>query len=69
MKIEIYDIFGIVTKEDGKSFVVVGKHKVSEKEFDTIEEAKKYIDSKPYELIFNTCYIISNNQKENNNEN
>lgn len=52
-KYEILDNapFVLVEGADGW-FIVMGNHIVSEKRFKTKEEAKKYIDKKPYELIY-----------------
>jgi|LSQX01.3.fsa_nt_gb hypothetical protein len=43
--------FVLVEGADGW-FIVMGEHIVSEKRFKTKDEAKLYVDSKPYELIY-----------------
>ncbi|MEM3771989.1 MAG: hypothetical protein QXW80_06730 [Candidatus Micrarchaeia archaeon] len=43
--------FVLVHGPDGW-FIVMGEHIVSEKRFKTKDEAKKYVDTKPWELIF-----------------
>lgn len=52
-KYEILDDapFILVNGADGW-FIVMGEHIVSEKRFETKEQAKKYVDMKPYELIY-----------------
>lgn len=52
-KYEILDNapFVLVEGADGW-FIVMGEHIVSEKRFDTKESAKRYVDSKAWELIF-----------------
>lgn len=52
-KYEILDNapFVLVEGTDGW-FIVMGEHIVSEKRFKSKEQAKKYVDSKPWELIF-----------------
>lgn len=42
----------VLVAKDGKWVIVMGNQQVSEKVFDTIEEAEVYIYSKPYELIY-----------------
>lgn len=42
--------FVVVQGSDGW-FVVMGEHIVSEKRFETKDEAKRYVESKPWELI------------------
>lgn len=60
-----HDVFAIVEKE--KTFIAIGNTIISEKTFKNTEEAISYINSKPYELIINTCcYIMQlNNEKKN----
>ncbi len=46
--------------------IAVGSQIVSEKEFDTIEKAEKYVKGKPWELIFALIIVIkhfNNNEK------
>lgn len=43
--------FVLVYGKDGW-FIVMGEHIISQKRFDTKEAAKRYVDSKPWELIF-----------------
>lgn len=51
-KYEILDNapFVVVEGSDGW-FIVMGEHIVSSKRFDTKDSAKRYVDSKPWELI------------------
>ena len=46
-----------LAKLNGKFVIIMGNNRASEKEFETQEEANKYISSKPYELILN-MYLI-----------
>lgn len=41
-------------------FIAIGNTKVSLKEFETISEAKKYINKKPWELIGQLMFSIIN---------
>lgn len=55
------------TDEKGtKCHIAVGNQFVSNKKFETVEQAKKYIAKKPYELIFATCIVIFNKLNERN---
>lgn len=58
-------------KETNKFTLLVGKYKVSNKEFASIDEANEYVNSKPYELIVNvSCLIckLTNEEKKQENE-
>lgn len=56
--------------KDGKVIICIGNHKASKKEFETIEEAQRYIDSKPWELIYMTAIFASIAKEEmDNNKN
>lgn len=48
-----------IVKEDGKCKIIMGNYLVSTKEFKTIEEAKKYINKKPYELLMPAFGILA----------
>lgn len=50
---KVKDLFGIVPmNEEEKSYtIVVPGGRATMREFETIEEAEKYIDSKPWDLI------------------
>lgn len=63
VKTEQYDIFTLV-KKDRKVFVAVGNNIVTHSTFDRVEQAKKYIDSKPWELILNTCAVMQSMLKQ-----
>lgn len=58
-------IFMLVKDKEGKVNIVAGNYRVSRKTFDTYKQADEYIGTKPYELIFNTCLVLT---KENNHE-
>lgn len=66
------EIFHLVKDKNGKVNILVGNYKVSSKTFDTFEQADNYIGSKPYELIFTTCNVMTNtimqNEKEKQNK-
>lgn len=64
---EKYEVFMIIT-QNGKSFIAIDRYIMSQKSFDSVEDAKVYIDSKPYELIINAaCCLMemSNHNKQN----
>lgn len=54
-------IFLLVKDDESKVQIAVGNNIVSAKKFDTYKQAEEYIGRKPYELIFNTCYCITQN--------
>lgn len=61
--------FTIVEHTDEKGttcHIAVGNQFVSNQQFETVEQAKKYIAKKPYELIFATCIVIFNKLNERN---
>lgn len=64
---EIEPIFGLAKIND-KVKITLGENLISNKEFDTFEDAEKYIESKPYELILNSAVVLlkftQNNEKE-----
>lgn len=60
-----YDIFQVI-KKNNETRICIGTIVVSEEKFATIEEAIKYIDSKPYELLINVCcFAMHANQEQN----
>lgn len=61
-------VFALVKDENEKVHICLGGYAVSEKEFDTFEQANAYIEKKPYELLINVCAVIltkKNGQNEN----
>lgn len=60
---ETDQIFGMV-KIDEKVRITMGQNVISQKKFDTFEEAENYIASKPYELIYNGIFILQNYANE-----
>lgn len=56
---DYYDMFAIVLNNKEKyNIVVAGRYQISNKEFETIEKAKNYLKTKPYEILFNLmCFI------------
>lgn len=53
------EIFNLVKDKEGKIRITVGKFVVSNKKFDTFEQAEKYVNSKPWELIINTSQVVN----------
>lgn len=65
---EKYEVFTLVSVNEEVK-ICVGNTQICSKTFKTLDEAKKYIDSKPYELIINsTCYIMDYMNKNINKE-
>lgn len=59
-----YDMFTLVTKQ-GKTMIAVADKIVSREMFENEEQAQRYIDSKPWELLVNVacvCYDLMNKQ-------
>lgn len=54
-----------IVKQENKYLIVVGNNLVTPKKFDTIKQAEEYIGRKPYDLIFNTCLVITKLAQEN----
>lgn len=49
-----------IEEHETKEFIICcGNSIVDPTRFDNKEKAREYIDSKPYDLIFNVCYIIA----------
>lgn len=62
-------IFALVKNENGKVVVCAGGYAVSERKFDTFEQADQYIATKPYEIIINLFYILNKQNNETNKQN
>lgn len=45
----------VLVDRDGKITICAGNSQVCQTEFESIEDAETYIESRPYELIINTC--------------
>ena len=57
-KTEQYNEFFTLVTRNGKTRIACGNAIVSHNEFDSLKDAKSYIDKKPWELIINiTCYV------------
>lgn len=69
VEIHEHDEFLIVKNEQGLYLIVFGNNYVSRKQFNNLEDAKNYIDSKPYEIIFASCCTICRSIIPNNNIN
>lgn len=62
-------IFALVKNENGKVVVCAGGYAVSERQFDTFEQADQYIATKPYEIIINLFYILNKKNNETDKQN
>lgn len=51
--------FTLVTKENKKTIITIGNQQCSPLEFDSKEEAKKYINKKTWMLITTTAMILA----------
>lgn len=51
------DIFNLVTR-NGKTQVAIQNNILTKKEFDSVDDAKAYIDAKPWELLINVICLI-----------
>lgn len=61
-EIDHEDVF-MIGNHEGKWKIAIAGKLVSRREFDSREEAREYIQSKPWELIFNaTCIMYENIQ-------
>lgn len=58
-QVEQEDLFLIVNK-DGKYLIALTNKIVSKQQFDTLEEARTYVQSKPWELILNATAVMMN---------
>lgn len=58
-----HDVFTLIKVND-KVKIALGNTQITPEEFETIEDAKKFIDSKPYQLIINaSCFVYEMTQK------
>ena len=58
-QVEQEDLFLIVNK-DGKYLIALTNKIVSKQQFETLEEARAYVQSKPWELILNATAVMMN---------
>lgn len=58
-QVEQEDLFLIVNK-DGKYLIALTNKIVSKQQFNTLEEARNYVQSKPWELILNATAVMMN---------
>lgn len=63
-KTERYDEFFILVQRNDEVRIAVTNKIVTAKTFKTMEDAKKYIDRKPWELIVNTTIVINDINNE-----
>lgn len=54
---EQYEIFNLVL-QNGQVFIAIGNHIVTRNNFASVEDAKAYIDAKPWDLLVNTTCLI-----------
>lgn len=54
----------LIVNREGKYLIALTNSIVSNKEFDTYEEAGAYIDSKPWDLLINTIAFAINKLNE-----
>lgn len=66
-KSKVEPLFSIVMLKN-KYRITIGNNLISSKEFNTIEETEKYIESKPYEILINSACLFANIQTEAQNE-
>lgn len=57
-QVEQEEMFLIINR-DGKYMIALTNQIVSKKQFETLEEAREYINSKPWELILNTAAVMA----------
>lgn len=60
---EELNLFKTVKKTNEKFVIVTGGLQASRKEFDSEEDAQKYIDEKPWELIFAMIIAVKLNEE------
>lgn len=67
-----HKLFTFVELAEKKVIICVGQQRVSEREFKTLQQAKAYVDMKPWELICNVSCLVAqqtfNQLKKNENE-
>lgn len=64
-KVHVHENIYQIVENKGSFIIAVANKIVTNNNFATLEEAKTYIDSKPWELIINvTCLIYDMGQKE-----
>lgn len=60
----------VAVEKDGIFKIAAGDTIISKNDFTTLDEAKAYVNSKPYELIINiSCYCMEQTLKQNEKEN
>ena len=61
------EMFYLVKDDNGKINICVAGYAVSKKKFDTFKQAEFYLASKPWEIIVNVQYVLTQKVKENEN--
>lgn len=54
----------LIVKQKNMYIVAIGNNIISNKQFKTAAEAKKYIKDKPWELIINVAALINNQMQK-----
>lgn len=63
---EMYDVFTLVkSDQEEKVMIAIGNNIVTRNTFKNTRTAKDYINSKPWDLILNTCAIMQDMLKKN----
>lgn len=63
---EKYLVFDLVTRNE-EVYICIANYILSQSKFKNVEEAKAYIDSKPWELIVNaSCSLMELTNKQSN---
>lgn len=54
-----HDLFTFVEVAQNNIIICVGQHRVTEKQFNSLKEAKMYVDDKSWELICNVASLVA----------
>lgn len=49
----------VLDREEGKWMVTVGTRVISEKKFETLRKARRYVKKKPWEIVVTLCAAVS----------
>lgn len=60
---ELYDEVFTIVNHNGEFLIAIGNSIVTRKKFNSLEEAKNYVNSKPWDIILNATAIMFNNLK------
>lgn len=59
-----YDEVFTIINHNGEFLIAIGNQVICGKKFQSLEEAKAYIDSKPWDIILNATALMYNKLKE-----